>query len=135
MALTGKHAPSQAAGRYVVWKMPRDTFSVLKNVAVAINDFRLLFHWILPCCGVVERSFCLNFVQVFYEPVQASRLFELLRCFVCQPFIDAHDFRPPIRVRFHIFEDFFAGKHLLESVSFQNDVFPIFSKGRIFADP
>lgn len=40
----------------------------------------------------------------------------------------------PIRVHFHVLEDFPAGKHLLKSVFFRNDFLPIFSERRILDD-
>jgi hypothetical protein len=43
--------------------------------------------------------------------------FQLLGCFVREPFVHAHDFGTPIRIDFHILKDFLAGKHLLESAS------------------
>ena len=48
MALGGKHTCPEAAGRRPVGKMPGDSFAVLENMAVAINDFQL-FHKILLC--------------------------------------------------------------------------------------
>jgi hypothetical protein len=44
MALAGEHTAPQAGRLHSVGKMPGDRFGVLKNVAVTINDFRLLFH-------------------------------------------------------------------------------------------
>jgi hypothetical protein len=48
MALGGKYTAPEAAGGCTVGKMPGDSFSVLENMAVAINDFQLV-HKTLLC--------------------------------------------------------------------------------------
>src|SRR5919108_4719642 len=47
MALAGEHTSPHARRLDRVGKVPGDGFSILKNVAVTINDFRLLSHRIL----------------------------------------------------------------------------------------
>src|SRR4030095_10624122 len=51
VALAREYTAPQAGRLYCVGKMSRDGFGVLKNVAVSINDFRLLLHRILLIAG------------------------------------------------------------------------------------
>ena len=57
VALAREHAAPEARRLYLVGKMPSNGFGVLKNVAVTINDIRLLFHRILMYRPEAVRSF------------------------------------------------------------------------------
>ena len=57
-----------------------------------------------------------------------------LRRFVRQSFIHSQDFRAPVGVLLDVLQDFLAGKHLFERVTFEHQLFPIFTELRVFAD-
>jgi hypothetical protein len=54
MALGGKHAGPQAASCRPVGKMAGDSFAVLENMAVAIDDFQLFP--VMVCVAVLRLS-------------------------------------------------------------------------------